>query len=464
MSGGLADLDELILQCRGDEAKSYISEAVACYRAGAFRSCIVATWIAVVFDFLHKLRQLELAGDKNAQKHLREYEKLRRANDLPALLRFERQILEIAKNDFELLSQTEHDDLERLQSDRHRCAHPSMQSDTDPYRPNAELARYHLTSAVSCLLSQQPVQGKAALDRLWSEVRSEYFPTNTQQAVTAFETGPLRRARPSLVRSFVVDLVKVLIREEHTDPQQDRLFSALTAVYQMYTGEFESVLAKILPDIVAKVDDDEWPKIVAFLRRVPPSWSAIGEAGRTKAALVVSSASDWLEDEQVVADALRIPDLTETALSRADLLTSFTILKEFGVDPTPQLVDIAVDKFANSDNFRNSRHHGEQLLLPLASHLSSEQLKRALDGFISNRQIWDSIGMETIMEQLFDQTDSMVHDVENEWIQIYTMITSNQNFGSSWSALSTRIESQFAEATAKIKADEDFIDFDDVPF
>lgn len=45
----IADLDELIIRCRNQAAKEYISEAVACYKSGAYRSCIVATWIAFTF-------------------------------------------------------------------------------------------------------------------------------------------------------------------------------------------------------------------------------------------------------------------------------------------------------------------------------------------------------------------------------------------------------------------------------
>ena len=43
ISQQLVDLDELVLKCRSDQARAYIAEAVACYKAGAFRSCIVAT-------------------------------------------------------------------------------------------------------------------------------------------------------------------------------------------------------------------------------------------------------------------------------------------------------------------------------------------------------------------------------------------------------------------------------------
>jgi hypothetical protein len=62
------DLDELIVRCRDKFSRKFIQEAVSCYRAGAYRSCIVATWNAVVFDFLHKLRELELLGDSEAAK------------------------------------------------------------------------------------------------------------------------------------------------------------------------------------------------------------------------------------------------------------------------------------------------------------------------------------------------------------------------------------------------------------
>lgn len=43
MASPLSDLDELVLECRGEKAKNYIKEAVACYKSGAFRSLIVST-------------------------------------------------------------------------------------------------------------------------------------------------------------------------------------------------------------------------------------------------------------------------------------------------------------------------------------------------------------------------------------------------------------------------------------
>ena len=97
------DLDELILLCRNENAKSFIQEAVQCYKGGAFRQAIVATWIAVIYDIINKFQELELTGDANAAKYLEQYEKIKKVGDLRGSLDFENNILKVAKEEFELL-------------------------------------------------------------------------------------------------------------------------------------------------------------------------------------------------------------------------------------------------------------------------------------------------------------------------------------------------------------------------
>lgn len=63
----LNDLDELILSCEDPRSRHYIEEAVKCYKAGAYRSSVVACWIAVAFDLVDKIRELSASGDKEAQ-------------------------------------------------------------------------------------------------------------------------------------------------------------------------------------------------------------------------------------------------------------------------------------------------------------------------------------------------------------------------------------------------------------
>jgi hypothetical protein len=158
---------------------------VACYRSGAYRSAIVATWIAVCYDIIDKLRELALSGDSAAEQHLEILERARASHDVQRSLKFEHDILVLARDQFELISPLEYEDLSRLQEDRNRCAHPSLISRDQGFNPSGELARLHIRSAVLHLLQHQPVQGKSALDRLLSEVSSQYFPVETAKAVQA---------------------------------------------------------------------------------------------------------------------------------------------------------------------------------------------------------------------------------------------------------------------------------------
>jgi hypothetical protein len=84
------------------------SEALACYKAGANRAAIISTWIAVTFDIVDKLRELALAGDKAASDIIENFDEITAANDVPRAQRFERELLDVAKDKFELISPQEH--------------------------------------------------------------------------------------------------------------------------------------------------------------------------------------------------------------------------------------------------------------------------------------------------------------------------------------------------------------------
>ena len=233
---GLVDLDVLVLRCRDERARDYIREAVACYRANAFRACIVATWNAVVFDYLHKLRELDLTGDANARQKLKEFEDIRASGEgqLREALEYERSLLDIAETEFEFITPLEKEDLVRLQKDRHRCAHPSMQSLSDPYQPTAELARAHMRNAVEIMLEREPVQGTAAFNRICEEVKSIYFPETVEDAKAYFQGGPLRRARSALVRRLLVGISKSHMRDLNPRPERRRQLAAIGAIISMH--------------------------------------------------------------------------------------------------------------------------------------------------------------------------------------------------------------------------------------
>lgn len=282
MSYGLVDLDELILKCRSEEARGHIAEAVASYRGGAYRAAIVSTWIGICFDIISKFRELALAGDKAAEQKVEELERIRKSHDPSAALGFEKKLLVVARDTLELISPLEFDDLLRVQEDRNRCAHPSLSAEGEFFAPPAELARLHIYSAVNHLLQHEPAQGKFALDRLIPQVQFDYFPTKTDGAYEVLVAGPLARARESLVRNYIVILLKDLMKKGQQAELQSRCMAALSATRRIHPALSERFLRENLSSIMNRVEDNDLAEAVDQLRHIEDSWSFLDAAQRTR--------------------------------------------------------------------------------------------------------------------------------------------------------------------------------------
>lgn len=281
------DLDELIGRCRDKQAKKLIQEAIACYRAGAFRSCIVATWNAVVFNFLHKLRELELLGDGKATEILKDFENKSLNSDFKGLWGFESDISKKALEDFELISPVEQKDIIRLFEDRSRCAHPSMASLEEPFEATAELARYHLRSAVIHLLQRETVQGRSALKRIWKSLKSENFPSDVESAIIVLQKSPLARARQNVIKDIVIGLTKSLLIDSLPEDERQRQFAALNAVSKMYPKEVGEILNDKLSYLIEdKIDDAKVDKVIIYLGSVT-AWESISEPCQIKAKVFI---------------------------------------------------------------------------------------------------------------------------------------------------------------------------------
>lgn len=377
------DLDELVLFCRGEQAKRYIAEAVACYRAGAFRSCIVATWIAIVFDFVEKLNQLELAGDANAKKRRGEFERYREHGDVKGSLLFERQVPAMAREEFELISDLERSDLERLLEDRNRCAHPSMNAAEELYAPPAELARTHLRNAVMHLLRHAPVQGKAALDRVLAEVQSVYFPTAIADVCVHLARGPLGNPRESLVRNVVVVLLKTLLRDGLDDQQLRRHAAALNGTRRLHPGGSERVMHEWLSKLIRELRDEDLPRVVTVLSHVPDSWVCCEDDVRIKINRVVEQLPEQMV-AQCVPLALDMAPLNACALRRLEYTTPGELCALVDVSPRQEYVTRAIDFYGKAEDEGAANMYGARLIVPLAPFLADADVERTFTYIASN--------------------------------------------------------------------------------
>lgn len=397
MPSRLSDLDELVLQCRDQRARTYIAEAVTSYKAGACRAAIVSTWIAVCYDFIDKLRELALSGDKEAEKHVEELEKTRKAGDIAKALSFERELLTLARDKFELISQLEYIDLERLQADRNRCAHPSLNSDDQAYAPSAELARAHIHAAITHSLQHAPAQGKYALDRLTKEVGSEYFPTEVTQAVTALSSGPLRKPRESLTRNFTVVLVKRLLKDGVQGKERQRIVAALRAISTMHPAQYHMTLKEKLTPILRMLDDGELLRVTQFIERIPDCWQFVDEDVRQRLVnFVAELPADGLHDMDFL---LTFDPLRVAAEKRVQFATRDELKPLLFFDLPQKLADRMVALYLQSKSFDQANEMAKELAM-YATDLTLEHIRTIILGVQKNDQILYSFELATLLTEL----------------------------------------------------------------
>lgn len=379
----LGDLEELVLSCRNEEGRKYIAEAVACYKAGAYRTCIVSSWIAVVYDLLAKIRELALSGDLAAQTIVDDLSKWQPGisrGDLSAIkksLELERNIVNIANDQFGFFEGMQLTDLERLHADRNRCAHPTYQGTEQPYEPSAELARTHLVHAVRHVLSQAPVQGKAAAAQIIRIVESSFFPLDVEKAKVQFRSAGLDRARDSLIRAIVDQLVFGYLEGRPTLKGRPQTACAIRAIVEVYPTICEPRVRKALNLICRRVIDTELVYFIVLQKSYSQMWSLLEADNRTRLTEVVRQCTDDIA-QYAIPICVEISELEPACSERLSRLGP----KELGVvaqqSKHPAVIKAAIDLYCSSKNWdtANTNYHALEPLLPV---LSGEHIRRILN-------------------------------------------------------------------------------------
>ncbi|KMY03433.1 hypothetical protein V476_20810 [Pseudomonas syringae KCTC 12500] len=402
----LSDLDELILSCEDPRSRKYIEEAVRCYKAGAYRSSVVACWIAVAFDLVDKIKELAAGGDKEAQAELTRFETIQKANNLSGALAFEKDLPLMAKDKFEFISHLEYLDLVRLVEDRNRCAHPSHVSDNQVFVASAELSRLHIHNAVISILSKPAAQGKAALERVLNDLDSKFFPSSLDDVVTLFEAGPLKRCRSALMSNLLKILIKVIIGVGDAPVQPGKCALALSALKIMHPALWEEFFSNCVKQIVEplRVEDAMNFAVIRFARfNELGMWKVLPKAERLRFLTYVENAPSSLYSEldwfYLVDDSPK--EFLLAIEKRVKKATYDEIDESSWFDPPPAVIDRLLEIYQGSSSFAEANRYGRTIRLKFQD---SQPTYKQADSLIriaaANGQVGNSSELPHILRHL----------------------------------------------------------------
>ncbi len=161
----LTDFEELIARVGDRNMADYMREAMTCYMAGAYRGCIVMSFIALFEDLLAKLGELARINSEARQIHT-QAQKLQDEQKV-----FERYLIrELSRA--KLIPELDASTLDTIRERRNMAAHPSG------HHPSAEEARFVFFTVIDRFLSKPLLRTTNLVDELAARLANVYFFTS----------------------------------------------------------------------------------------------------------------------------------------------------------------------------------------------------------------------------------------------------------------------------------------------
>lgn len=407
--------EEMVARCVDDEAKVHIREAVRCYEAGAYRSAIVSAHVSVCFDLIAKLRSLASGGDQVAAALVAKLDGLQRQQSsgnqaaIRGLLEIERNLLEDFRDKFDFFGEQEFEELSRLRSDRNRCAHPSFFHNSLPYAPAAELARLHIRSALTYVLSQPPKQGKAALASLCAAIVSPYFPTALGDAVERLRGSEIGTAREVLVRAFIDDLA--FGWPDPASPYHSNLNVplALEATVELH----RTIAVPRLVIAIQKLAKNGAEEAVRFAGAMAARIAEVSEQvdDATKAILRTWIVQETFEDKGLAIKlALQVDWWRDSALLALETISTEQLRAVN--DPPPEMVTRAAHLYGTATNWNEANELAGEVANPLADRFLPADIAHVFERSQNGADLRGSHGFSEFIRLLYDKNPIVNADLE----------------------------------------------------
>ena len=386
------DLEELVAQCRGSSAQAYIREAVGCYQASAYRSAVVATWNAVLFDLVDKIKEMAASGEVaaiemwekfNQVQHDLEQAGEQAQTQLQAALKWERDLLIQAKERLQLVDLHQFADLRRIHEDRNRCAHPTFHRGAIPFQPTPEQVRAHLRHAVAHLLSQPPVQGKALIAAVALQVAGRMFPNDPDAATRQIERM-LDRPTAAAVNGLTDKLLYGYLTIGDPLHRNQGAAVALQALVRLYRGTAEARLSSKINHVYLHLNEPSFAAFVELMALCNEAWSLLELNGRERVHTFIANftETELLEIGPAIEGSVDLYFPLKERIERISNIQEVERLVKAGV--RRPLVSKVSSIFSQVKSWADANHVYNALIQPLQSNFEIDDIEGILRSHRNN--------------------------------------------------------------------------------
>jgi len=421
---GLHDLDELLLTVRNEISKSYILEGINAYKGGANRSAIISTWIAITYDIISKIREIVEQEDLEAKKEIAHFEKLLEQSKtdksvIKQLQEFENSLLNKALDKFEFINPTEFKYLERIKEDRNLSAHPAFIDSENLFSPSGELVRSHIVHSIKYLLSNKPIQGKAAFGRIVRDIKRVSFPKDYSSAKKYLKDKYFENSKDVLIKNLTSGFISGLLNGSVSKEGNElNVTNTLLVISELFPVVFESQLKKKLPKIIEGLEDEKLWKILILLGSNQHIWNLLDSSSKIRVnefLKIKSKERSVLLNKFGFIKSIQVPELEKTIDELRSLVNSE--------------VENAIHDYGYSKSYHSAFENGKTKILPLISNFTKKNIRDFIEAILNNKhdQILHAAGSEQIIEAVYDDTLDMIKKTNKYWLKLLPRLEENED-------------------------------------
>ena len=336
------------------------------------------------------------------------------------MLNIETDILKAAQEIFQFINAHEHDILERIREDRHRCAHPAFISKNKVFHPSPDLVRSHIVHALQIVLTRPPVQGMSDINRFTEDLLGVSFPSNEQGVKEYIYSKYVDHRLDPFVENLIKIILEVPFSEE--DGKLSRktkvLAWALGGIFEKRKELFTKTMQSFLSQKEHTPSGKSLLRLCPFLGVNRHIWSCLKNQIQLSLIEIIKKCDVDDIVENSVLDALSVEDIEATITEKIKSMDVDSKVNLISKYPHRYFVPFAINMLRESKSIDEGNQIGMSAIIPLSLHFDANDIilihKAARENFVLDQSYYTG----HILELLFDSTKSLLPQTRDSWRDI----------------------------------------------
>lgn len=420
----IVDIESLPHSVRDIDSRRLIDDAIAAYYSGALRSSIVSTWTAVVFDIISKIHEIEPPTNYTALKFIKDLKaaitESHKTNKHHRMLSIEEDILEAAQKKFQFINSHEHDILDRIREDRHRCAHPAFISNNKVFHPSPDLARSHIVHALQIVLTRPPIQGMSDINRFSEDILGVSFPSNEQDVKEYIYSKYVDGRLEPFIENLIEKILEVPFSEGENElsDKTNILAWSLSAISEKRKELFIMKIQSFIGQKEHAPAGKNLLKLCPFLGVSSHIWSCLKSQIQINLVELIKKCTTDDIIEYYVLDALSVERVEACLTEKVNSMSVDIKVDLISRYPHEYFVPFAINMLEESKSDEEGSQIGMSAVIPLSLYLDANDIilihKAIKENFVLNQSYYTL----HILETLFDSTKNLLPQTKDSWRDI----------------------------------------------